>query len=599
MCGIVAYNGVLSAVDFLIDGISQLEYRGYDSVGIALQNNNESKVLKEVGRVKDLLLTYPEINKESHTMGLAHTRWATHGEPSVINAHPHTSGKVTLVHNGIIDNYKEISERYLLDGGQSLQSETDSEVVAALINQTLDVLSSPLEVLSYVCALLKGSYALVVMVSGDPNLYAIRKGSPLLIGFSDHGHYIASDMTPLLKYTNEYALLEEGHIAVIDKNQSSLYDSTDLSQLEFEKKEATWSQTRSDKGDYPTYMIKEIHEQADIVQHNFNRYTSSGKVNFEDNLSRDFFEGVHRIHVIACGTAYHAGLLMKTWIEDKAKIAVEVHVASEFRYYPPIMNDSDVCVFISQSGETADVLACLDMVKSKNIKTLGIVNRDGSSIARSVDTLLLTHAGVEKSVASTKAYTAQLSIAYLLAHFIADISIDSMALESLVESMRDVGAMHDSIIDIASKYKNFKHAFYLGRGSDSHLALEGSLKLKEITYIHAESYPAGELKHGSIALIDDSIFTLGIALQSRTKDKTLSNLQEVKARGGKVLLLTDTIDNAVTSIADDIVYIKPISDELSVFLGIIPLQLLSYEICVQKGLDVDYPRNLAKSVTVE
>lgn len=599
MCGIVAYNGVLSAVDFLIDGISQLEYRGYDSVGIALQNNNESKVLKEVGRVKDLLLTYPEINKESHTMGLAHTRWATHGEPSVINAHPHTSGKVTLVHNGIIDNYKEISERYLLDGGQSLQSETDSEVVAALINQTLDVLSSPLEVLSYVCALLEGSYALVVMVSGDPNLYAIRKGSPLLIGFSDHGHYIASDMTPLLKYTNEYALLEEGHIVVIDNNQSSLYDSSDLSQLEFEKKEATWSQTRSDKGDYPTYMIKEIHEQADIVQHNFKRYTSSGKVNFEDNLSRDFFEGVHRIHVIACGTAYHAGLLMKTWIEDKAKMAVEVHVASEFRYYPPIMGDSDVCVFISQSGETADVLACLDMVKSKNIKTLGIVNRDGSSIARGVDALLLTHAGVEKSVASTKAYTAQLSIAYLLAHFIADISIDSLALETLVESMRDVGAMHHSIIDIASKYKNYKHAFYLGRGSDSHLALEGSLKLKEITYIHAESYPAGELKHGSIALIDDSIFTLGIALQSRTKDKTLSNLQEVKARGGKVLLLTDTIDNAVTSIADDIMCIKAISDELSVFLGVIPLQLLSYEICLQKGLDVDYPRNLAKSVTVE
>lgn len=599
MCGIVAYNGVLSAVDFLIDGISQLEYRGYDSVGIALQNNNESKVLKEVGRVKDLLLTYPEINKESHTMGLAHTRWATHGEPSVINAHPHTSGKVTLVHNGIIDNYKEISERYLLDGGQSLQSETDSEVVAALINQTLDVLSSPLEVLSYVCALLKGSYALVVMVSGDPNLYAIRKGSPLLIGFSDHGHYIASDMTPLLKYTNEYSLLEEGHIVVVDNNQSSLYDSSDLSQLEFEKKEATWSQTRSDKGDYATYMIKEIHEQADIVQHNFKRYTSSGKVNFEDNLSCDFFEGVYRIHVIACGTAYHAGLLMKTWIEDKAKMAVEVHVASEFRYYPPIMGDSDVCVFISQSGETADVLACLDMVKSKNIKTLGIVNRDGSSIARGVDALLLTHAGVEKSVASTKAYTAQLSIAYLLAHFIADTSIDSLALETLVESMRDVGAMHDSIIDIASKYKNYKHAFYLGRGSDSHLALEGSLKLKEITYIHAESYPAGELKHGSIALIDDSIFTLGIALQSRTKDKTLSNLQEVKARGGKVLLLTDTIDNAVTSIADDIMCIKAISDELSVFLGVIPLQLLSYEICVQKGLDVDYPRNLAKSVTVE
>ena len=599
MCGIVAYNGKRQAVDFLVDGISQLEYRGYDSVGLAISSGSNLEVFKEKGRVKDLRHRYQNLQATRGHRGIAHTRWATHGKPSTSNAHPHTVGMVTLVHNGIVENYQDLKEHYLTDGGAALQSETDSEVVCALINQVYLEKHNALESLQHVAGLIHGTYAFVVMFEGDDHLYVLRLSSPLLIGIGDHEHFVASDMSPLMDKTRHYVLLEEGEIGVVGADSLTLYDLNSLCEKEFEVHHATWDHAQSSLGEYDHFMIKEIHEQPDILMNNYVRYTQNGLVTFNQAIDHDFFDGVTRIHILACGTAYHAGLMGKGWIERIAKRPVDVHVASEFRYGDPILGETDCCIFISQSGETADLVACLNYVKAKGLKTLGIVNVEGSSIARDVDALLLTHAGIEKSVASTKAYTAQLFVLYLLAHYLDGVKVADKDITSLYKIMQKLVKDHATLRPIATQFIDVANAFYLGRGLDSYLALEASLKLKEITYIHAESYPAGELKHGSIALIDETVLTVGIALQSKTKEKTISNLQEVKSRMGQVFLITDSLENIDESVADAIYVVPRINDELTAFIGIIPLQLFAYELCVQKGFDVDYPRNLAKSVTVE
>lgn len=599
MCGIVAYNGKNHAVDFLVAGISQLEYRGYDSVGLAVSSDHNLAVFKEKGRVKDLRNRYQNLDSVMGHRGLAHTRWATHGIPSTHNAHPHTVGKVTLVHNGIIENYQELKENELKDGGASLQSETDSEVVCALINQVYAASHDPLKALQYVATRIHGTYAFVVMFEGDDALYVLRLSSPLLVGIGDDELFVASDMSPLMDKTRRYVLLEEGEVGVVGRTDLVLYDLESLREKPLQIHEATWDQTSASLGDFDHYMLKEIHEQPEILMANYMRYTDHGTVTFNHALAADFFENVSRIHILACGTAYHAGLMGKGWIESIAKVPVEVHVASEFRYGDPLLGANDCCIFISQSGETADLVACLKYVKAKGLKTLGIVNVEGSSIARDVDALLLTHAGLEKSVASTKAYTAQLFVLYLVAHFLNGSKVADREIHALYNAMQTLIADHPAIKPIAQQFVDVNNAFYLGRGLDSYLALEASLKLKEITYIHAESYPAGELKHGSIALIDESVLTVGIALQSSVKEKTLSNLQEVKSRMGRVFLVTDSLENVDESVSDAAYVVPHVSDALAALVGIIPLQLFAYEICVQRGFDVDYPRNLAKSVTVE
>ncbi|WP_166083017.1 glutamine--fructose-6-phosphate transaminase (isomerizing) [Erysipelothrix anatis] len=600
MCGIVGYVGARNAVDVLIAGLSHLEYRGYDSVGLAVATDTDFSTVKVLGRVANIIEPSRSVQSLQPCVGIAHTRWATHGKPTQQNAHPHRGKLVTLVHNGIIENYQSIKQELISEGYQ-FESETDTEVAAKLLDSMYSTIKHPLQTIQAFLKRIEGSYAIAVMFVDVPNtIYAIRKGSPLLIGIGNQEYFIASDMTPILDYTRDFVLLDESSIAMISSNKLEIFDAGSGEEMQFDVQHASWNIDEVGLQGEKFYMMKEIIEQPSVVRRSLQNRIQDGFASFEaDGIDDLFFEDIETIHIVACGTAMHAGLVGKHWIEMLARKSVNVDVASEFRYRNPILNPQDLVIVVSQSGETADTLACLSLAKSKNIKTLGIVNVDGSSIARDVDALILTKAGIERSVASTKAYMSQITCFYLLAHKLSQTSINMTDVNTMLDAMDTMIQHRNDIEAIVQPYINLNSAFYVGRGLDSALAVEGSLKLKEITYIHSEAYAAGELKHGSLALIDDQILTVAVATQSHLIEKTISNIQEIKARDGQILCVITEKEAYRLDPEDSIITIPNVPALVAPFVAIIPLQVIAYMISDLKGLDVDKPRNLAKSVTVE
>lgn len=600
MCGIVGYVGARNAVDVLIAGLSHLEYRGYDSVGLAVATDTDFSTVKVLGRVANIIEPSRSVQLLQPCVGIAHTRWATHGKPTQQNAHPHRGKLVTLVHNGIIENYQSLKQD-LINEGYHFESETDTEVAAKLLDSMYATIKHPLQTIQAFLKRIEGSYAIAVMFKDVPNtIYAIRKGSPLLIGIGNQEHFIASDMTPILDYTRDFVLLDESSIAMISSNKLEIFDVDSGEEKQFDVQHASWNIDEVGLQGEKFFMMKEIIEQPSVVRRSLQNRIQDGFVTFEaDGIDDLFFEDIETIHIVACGTAMHAGLVGKHWIETLARKSVNVDVASEFRYRNPILNPQDLVIVVSQSGETADTLACLALAKSKNIRTLGIVNVDGSSIARDVDALILTKAGIERSVASTKAYMSQITCFYLLAHKLSRTSINMTDVNTMLDAMDTMIQHRNDIEAIVQPYINLNSAFYVGRGLDSALAVEGSLKLKEITYIHSEAYAAGELKHGSLALIDDQILTVAVATQSHLIEKTISNIQEIKARDGQILCVITEKEAYRLDPEDSIVIIPNVPSMVAPFVAIIPLQVIAYMISDLKGLDVDKPRNLAKSVTVE
>jgi glucosamine--fructose-6-phosphate aminotransferase (isomerizing) len=614
MCGIVAYIGKKAAYPIVLKGLKRLEYRGYDSAGIALIQNDAIKLFKKQGKVSNLEEFASKMDT-SGICGIGHTRWATHGAPNDINAHPHLSmdGEIALIHNGIIENY-DILKKELLSKGYIFKSETDTEVLVHLtdhISKTENVWFG--EALRLALSHVVGAYAIVAISKKYPNrMVAARKSSPLVVGVGAEGDfYLASDATPIVEYTKKVVYLDDEEIAVIDLNEGlKLYNIADqpktpfFQQLELELEAL-------EKGGYEHFMLKEIHEQPRSIHDCFR-----GRLNAEEGWVslggiRDYEQKMmqaNRLIMIACGTSWHAGLVGEYLIEDLARINVEVEYASEFRYRNPIVNENDVVIAISQSGETADTLAALELAKSKGATILGICNVVGSSISRITDAGSYTHAGPEIGVASTKAFTAQVTVLTLMALSLAKkkgtISESNFRmllaeLEAIPEKVKIVLEANDKIEAIAKEYKDARNALYLGRGSSFPVALEGALKLKEISYIHAEGYPAAEMKHGPIALIDEEMPVFVIATQGASYEKVVSNIQEVKARKGKIIAIITEGDTTVKEMADHYIEIPETNEYLVPLLATIPLQLLSYHIAVMRGCNVDQPRNLAKSVTVE
>lgn len=616
MCGIVGYIGNKPACPILIAGLTNLEYRGYDSAGISTIEKNTLSILKDKGRVKNLL-NLPEFNQAKGTIGIAHTRWATHGKPSSVNSHPHMDNSKTfsVVHNGIIENYNELKE-FLTANGFTFYSQTDTEVIPNLIsyyykelNTKTDDIAVFLEVVQKACSKLIGSYAIEILSKDFPNnIIVAKKNSPLVIGKGIDENYIASDIPAILEYTKSFYFLEDDEFAIISKENVEFYDST-LNKIKKELKEILWDSSAADKNGYEDYMLKEIHEQPDSVRNTINsRLTEDGEYNFKDiNFSKEYLKSINKIYIVACGTAMHAGLAVKNTLEKLCKIVTQVEVASEFRYRDPLVDSNSLCIFVSQSGETADTLAALNLCKLHGAKTLAITNVVGSSITRAADYSIFTHAGPEIAVASTKAYTCQVTLLTMLAIHLAGTleSCNNQLLETLKLNVLSLpnklqecfNKNLDLVQSFASKVYKESDVFFLGRGVDYITALEGSLKLKEISYIHSEAYPAGELKHGPIALIEDGTTVISIMTDKDLTSKSVSNTQEVITRGAKTLIITN--DSLSNSNFDAIITIPEIHPFVSPVLAIIPLQLLSYYISKNKGLDVDKPRNLAKSVTVE
>ena len=641
MCGIIGYVGNKKASNILIDGLLALEYRGYDSAGIATLENNEIKIMKDKGRVKNIL-DLDGFDKLEGTYGIAHTRWATHGKPSKENSHPHfdNSNIFAVVHNGIIENYNEL-RALLTEKGYTFYSQTDTEVIPNLINyyyannnaESLtkadfsisdnlnidnDNLSKVLQAVAKATKDLKGSYAIEVISPLIPNTIIVgRKDSPLVIGTKSDENYIASDIPALLTYTKDFYLLDDNELAVITNNSISFYN-TNLDNQSKEIKNIEWDASAAEKNGYEDYMLKEIFEQPNSIRETVgSRLKLNEPCNFDDlNISSDYLKNVNKIFIVACGTAMHAGLVGKVLLEKLCKIPTEVDIASEFRYRDPIIDDKTLCIYVSQSGETADTIAALKLSKAKGAKTLAISNVIGSSITREADYTIYTHAGPEIAVASTKAYTSQVVLFAVLAiHFSellgfsnTDIVInsdgDTLKLEDLKQDILDLPKKlslvlenTDLIKEFADKSFNEKDMFFLGRGIDETVAKEGSLKLKEISYIHSEAYAAGELKHGPIALIDNGIHVISILTDPALAKKSISNIQEVITRGAKTLVVTN--QDLEGHNFDYVIKIPSICPLISPILSVVPLQLLSYYISKNKGLDVDKPRNLAKSVTVE
>lgn len=617
MCGIVGYIGNKKATPILLDGLLSLEYRGYDSAGIATIENDVIKVMKDKGRVKNLE-NLDGIHDLIGTVGIAHTRWATHGKPCRENSHPHmdNSNTFAVVHNGIIENYIELKE-FLISKGYTFLSQTDTEVIPNLIhyyytNGPVSVLKDSLEKFlgSVKSAVndLKGSYAIEVISPICPNeVIVVRKDSPLVIGKGDGENYIASDIPAILKYTKEFYLLDDNEFAVISKDIVKFYDSS-LTEHSKPIKNIEWDSNAADKCGYEDYMLKEIFEQPTAIRETIgSRFRLGEKCSFDDiDISKEYLKSINNIYIVACGTAMHAGLVGKTLIENLCKIPTTVDIASEFRYRNPIIDEHTLCIYISQSGETADTIAALKLAKSKGAKTLAISNVIGSSITREADYTIYTHAGPEIAVASTKAYTSQVALIAILAMYFAEIlgSSDEKTILNLKTDMIDLPTKIEKILDNVEPIKEFaqkiyteKDMFFLGRNMDYNVALEGSLKLKEISYIHSEAYAAGELKHGPIALIENGVTVIGIITNPNLVEKSISNLQEVITRGAKTLVITNQI--LTNSHFDYVINIPETNPLLSPILSIIPMQLLSYYISKFKGLDVDKPRNLAKSVTVE
>ena len=612
MCGIVGFVGEEPAAPILLSGLEKLEYRGYDSAGIAVRNEETGRieVVKAKGRLKILSEKTDGGLAVPGTCGIGHTRWATHGEPSENNAHPHCTDdrSVVLVHNGIIENYQELKEK-LLKSGYSFYSQTDTEIAVKLVDYYYKKTGTPLEALTRAMLRIRGSYAFGVMFKDCPGrLFAARKDSPLIIGKNESGCLIASDVPAILDRTRNVYYIGNMEIAELSKDEIHFYN-IDREEIQKEMVEIKWDAESAEKGGYEHFMLKEIHEQPKAVQDTVGAYVKDGQIDLsEAGLTSEMLAGLERIYIVACGSAYHVGMVAKYVMEELADIPVEVDLASEFRYRnPKLMKDSMVIV-VSQSGETADSLAALRLAKEKGVPVLGIVNVVGSSIARESDHILYTYAGPEISVATTKAYSTQLIAVYLLA-VQAAFAKGLISEERYGELISELGRLPEKIqrtLDdkeriqwFASKYANAKDIFFIGRGIDYAISLEGSLKMKEISYIHSEAYAAGELKHGTISLIEDGTLVVGVVTQKALFEKTLSNMVETKSRGAYLMGLTLYGNYNIEDNADFSVYVPKTEQYFTTSLAIVPLQLMGYYVSVAKGLDVDKPRNLAKSVTVE
>ena len=606
MCGIVGYVGDRDCADVLVDALSKLEYRGYDSAGIAVVEKGVIKVEKCKGRLANLVDKMAVDGKPQGHCGIGHTRWATHGEPSDINSHPHGNKRVSIVHNGIIENYKQIKD-FLIEEGYSFVSETDTETVAKLLDYYY--VDDPVDTIIKVLAEIKGSYALGIMFRDYPDtVFAVRKESPLIVGVGENENFLASDVPAIIKYTRDYYLLEANEIAVVKKDSVQIYDMH-KEPVHKEINTADWDVDAAEKGGYEHFMLKEIHEQPAAVRDTVSPRIINGMPDLsQDGVDMQKLKDYRQIFIVACGTAMHAGMVGKYVIEKLARKPVIVDIASEFRYRDPISTKDDLMIVISQSGETADTMAVLRLAKEVGAATLAVVNVVGSSIAREADMVIYTHAGPEISVASTKAYMVQISVMYLLAFELAyaNGTIDkercmelTAQLGQMPDIIRETLELKDTCSFVASKLVNAESLLYIGRGLDYALSMEGSLKLKEISYIHSESYAAGELKHGTISLITEGMPVIAVATQKKLIEKTVSNIREVKARGAMVILICDNSIEVGEGVADYIIRLPQTDEQLMPMAAAAPLQLIAYYTSVLKGNDVDKPRNLAKSVTVE
>ena len=608
MCGIVGYIGKHQAAPIILDGLAKLEYRGYDSTGMAVFDGKKINIQKAAGRLQVL----ENMTRGGETMpgvsGIGHTRWATHGQPTDVNAHPHDNkaGTIAVVHNGIIENYQQLKKR-LLDHGYEFVSDTDTEVLVQLIDYYYK--GNPLEAITKVMHRVEGSYALGILFADHPDeLYAVRKDSPLIVGTSSEGSFIASDVPAVLKYTREVYYIDNQEVAVLRENEIHFY-TVDEEEIQKTPTHIDWDAEAVAKGGYEHFMLKEIYDQPRAVRETFEKHMKDGNVEMEElHMTDEEIRKLSRIHIVACGTAYHAGMAAKYIMESMARISVEVDMASEFRYRNPIIEEGALVIVISQSGETADTLQALRDSKARGAKVLGIVNVVGSSIAREADSVMYTWAGPEIAVASTKAYSAQLIAIYLLAMKFARVkgTISEEEYQQLVLDLRRLPEQIELLLGNKTKIQRFanryvaaKSVFFIGRGLDYTLSMEGSLKLKEITYMHSEAYAAGELKHGPISLIEDGTLVMTSLTQEDLYMKTISNIREVKSRGAFVLALTTTGHDDIEDTADYVLYIPQTNKYFTNSLAIIPFQMFAYYVSVGKGLDVDKPRNLAKSVTVE
>ena len=612
MCGIVGFTGCHQAAPILLDGLSKLEYRGYDSAGIAIRDGEgETEVIKAKGRLKVLSENTNDGESVPGTCGIGHTRWATHGEPSENNAHPHASddGNVVAVHNGIIENYQELKDK-LLRKGYAFYSETDTEVAVKLVDYYYKKYEgTPVDAINHAMVRIRGSYALAIMFKDYPEeIYVARKDSPMILGVSDGESYIASDVPAILKYTRNVYYIGNLEMARVRKGEITFYN-LDGEEIQKQMKTIEWDAEAAEKAGFEHFMMKEIHEQPKAVQDTLNSVVKDGQIDLSEiGLTDENIQDIDQIYIIACGSAYHVGMAAQYVFEDMVRVPVRVELASEFRYRNPILDPKALAIIISQSGETADSLAALRLCKENNIRTLGIVNVVGSSIAREADNVFYTLAGPEISVATTKAYSTQLIAAYTLAIQFAKvkgtISEEQYAayikeLETLPDKIQRIIDDKERIQWFASKQANAKDVFFIGRGIDYAICLEGSLKMKEISYIHSEAYAAGELKHGTISLIEDGTLVIGVLTQPSLYEKTVSNMVECKSRGAYLMGLTTFGNYNIEDTADFTVYMPKTDPHFATSLAVIPLQLLGYYVSVAKGLDVDKPRNLAKSVTVE
>ncbi len=612
MCGIVGYIGTKKASPILINGLIRLEYRGYDSAGISTVEKNGLSLMKDMGRVKNLY-NLKGIDDLEGTIGIAHTRWATHGKPSKENSHPHMDNSKTfsVVHNGIIENYNEL-RKFLTDNGYTFYSQTDTEVIPNLIHyyykkETNSDISRLLKAVQKACLDLIGSFALEILCCDFPdNMIVVRKDSPLVIGKGSDECYISSDIPAILSFTRDFYLLKDYEFVLLQRGSAKFYDK-DLNEIDKETTTIEWDASSSEKNGYDDYMLKEIYEQPIAIRETIgSRINSNSKTEFDElNFTKEYLSSVNKIYFVACGTAMHAALVGKNLMEKLCRISSEVDIASEFRYRDPLVDKNSLCIFISQSGETADTIAALKLSKEKGAKTISISNVIGSSLTREADYSIYTHAGPEIAVASTKAYTSQVTLLSVLAIYFSEIlELNSDLINKLKSELLELPKKIETTLTLADKIKDFamqvyqeKDMFFLGRGIDEAVAKEAALKLKEISYIHAESYAAGELKHGAIALIENDVTVITVMTDSKLVEKTVSNIQEVATRGAKTLVVTN--QDIDCNLFDKVIHIPEVHPYLAPIISVIPLQLFAYYISKEKGLDVDKPRNLAKSVTVE
>ena len=604
MCGIVGYIGKDKCQKVLINGLKELEYRGYDSAGLAYVFNDELIITKKKGKIIELEKV---LAKHSSNLGIGHTRWATHGIPSEINSHPHKSGKITIVHNGIIENYASIKEE-LIKEGFTFKSETDTEVAAALLNNLYSKTNDMLETMKLFEKKVRGAYALGIINDDDFNtLYAIKKASPLIVGIGNNENFIASDVPAILKYTNKYTTLNDGDMAIIKTNSINYYD---INGKRIDKKIKTFERELgdSDKHGYEHFMLKEIHEQPEVIKNTISPFLEDGIHSLLDKMPD--FSKYNKIVIVACGSAMHAGLIGKNEIEELANIPVEVEIASEFRYKKLFIDENSLVIAISQSGETADTLAAVKIAKEMKATTLGIINRVDSTIARNTDYVFYTKAGIEKAVATTKAYSAQIAILSLISLNIAirNKLIDDIETNNIIESIKTLPTKIESLLteekikeikNIANKLYQKEDMYFIGRNIDYALCMEGALKLKEISYIHSEAYAAGELKHGTISLIEEGTPVISVITDEKIAEKTISNIKEVKSRGANTILVTNEENNNNYDCIDNKIIIPTTHKLFEPILVVIPLQTLAYEVAKLRGCDIDQPKNLAKSVTVE